>query len=68
MPLVLMKRKDGAAFISVTEQMGPDEHREGGAKLAPDDIVDGKPVCDWPAGVFTVSSLRRYDGGQNDDA
>lgn len=57
MQRVLIVREDGAAFLQEVEQISPDEHREGGAQLAPDDVVDGKKVRDWPVGVFTVKSV-----------
>ena len=56
MPTVLIKREDGTAFISFTNQTA-DGWEEGGARLSPDDVVDGKKVKDWPAGVFTVNHV-----------
>lgn len=61
MPLVLIKRESGEAFISITEQISLDEHIEGGRPLSPDDVVDGKKVRDWPVGVFTVKELVRNE-------
>jgi hypothetical protein len=60
MPTVFIKREDGAAFISVTEEIpGNPTPKEGGRPLEPDELVDGKKVSDWPAGVFTVKTVTK---------
>lgn len=67
MPLVLIVRSDGAAFISETTYVGGNPlPREGGRRLSPDDLVDGKAVRDWPAGIHTVHKLER--GRKHDDS
>ena len=58
MPKVLIKRDNGDAFYSETIYMeGNPLPKEGGMKLSPDDLVDGKPVREWPVGVFTIRDV-----------
>lgn len=69
MPLVLIKRDDGTAFISETIYVeGEPLPWEGGRQLAPDEIVDGKKVSDWPVGVFTVHQINDRLSDWNDES
>jgi hypothetical protein len=58
---VLIKREDGAAFYSETQEQPGGTYLEGGRQLSPDDVVDGKAVRDWPSGVFTVQTVELKD-------
>lgn len=70
MTTVLVKREDGDAFLQVVVYHDDGSHSEGGRKLSPDEMVDGKRVRDWPVGVHAIQNVLRgvnrfTDWGEN---
>lgn len=61
--LVLIKRPNGEASIQEVIHFEDGSHAEGGDQLGPDDVVDGKRIADWPAGVHTVKTVERTGRG-----
>lgn len=61
MTLVLLKRDDGTAWIFEVNYYPDGSHSEGSDHLSADDVIDGKRVADWPAGVHTVKKLARAE-------
>ena len=54
MALVLVKRDDGTAAILGAVELDGGSHYDIERAVSGDDIVDGKPVSAWPAGVHPL--------------
>jgi hypothetical protein len=57
MPKAMLKRADGSAYLLEVIPIPGDMPLEGSEKLAPNDLVDGIAVKDWPVGVHSVTRV-----------